>query len=276
MTYTIILNSCSHCGLVEEAKQIYSTIEKKKQRTVVIITTMVDALSRAGHLEQAQKMVDEYQEENQSSDVIMLTSLLCGYRQQQNFEKSNEIYQRICSITNLGSADMASITSLYANTFAASSKFDDALNIRAKLKEKGIKLRPGCTWTQVGQNIYEFHSQDRKHPRIAEIYKEVAKLSLELEKAGYKYNPTVLTRDEVDVESAIDGHSERLAIAFNLIATPPGTTIQLTKNLRICDDCHEAAKYISKIRQRDIIVRDKMRLHHFTKQDGKCSCDDHF
>ncbi|RYR17978.1 hypothetical protein Ahy_B03g062626 isoform C [Arachis hypogaea] len=41
-------------------------------------------------------------------------------------------------------------------------------------------------------------------------------------------------------------------------------------NLRICWDCHEVAKMISKLFYREIIVRDRNRFHHF--EDGQCSC----
>ncbi|KAF8644089.1 hypothetical protein HU200_066559 [Digitaria exilis] len=52
------------------------------------------------------------------------------------------------------------------------------------------------------------------------------------------------------------GHSEKLAIVFGIISTPPGTTIRVMKNLRVCIDCHTVTKYISKLAEREIFVRD--------------------
>ncbi|CAI0468775.1 unnamed protein product [Linum tenue] len=69
-------------------------------------------------------------------------------------------------------------------------------------------------------------------------------------------------------------HSEKLAVAFGLIATPPGAPIRVKKNLRICLDCHTAIKLVSKIASREIIVRDINRFHHF--RDGLCSCGDYW
>lgn len=102
---------------------------------------------------------------------------------------------------------------------------------------------------------------------------------------------------EETIESALCGHSERLAIAFNFIQRPVPDFIQITKNLRVCGNCRkfdilisiilkhayypfpfvsdEATKRIAKIRQREIIVRDSNRIHHFYK-NGQCSCQDHF
>jgi hypothetical protein len=56
--------------------------------------------------------------------------------------------------------------------------------------------------------------------------------------------------------------------------TPPGTKITILKNLRVCKDCHNAAKMISKIENREIVVRDANRFHRF--KDGKCECNDFF
>lgn len=67
-------------------------------------------------------------------------------------------------------------------------------------------------------------------------------------------------------------HSEKLAIAVGFINTNPGATIRVIKNLRVCEDCHSATKLISKVFKRDIIVRDRVRYHHF--RNGKCSCND--
>lgn len=41
------------------------------------------------------------------------------------------------------------------------------------------------------------------------------------------------------VESVLNGHSERLALAFNFIHDPIPSPIQITKNLRICGDCRK-------------------------------------
>ncbi|KAL6221502.1 hypothetical protein ACLB2K_004898 [Fragaria x ananassa] len=69
--------------------------------------------------------------------------------------------------------------------------------------------------------------------------------------------------DEEWKEGVLSHHSEKLAIAFGLISTKPGTTIRIAKNLRVCGNCHSATKLISKIFNREIIARDRNRFHHF-------------
>ncbi|CAM8895121.1 unnamed protein product [Rhodiola kirilowii] len=80
--------------------------------------------------------------------------------------------------------------------------------------------------------------------------------------------------EEEQKETILSQHSERSAIAFGLISTPPGTTIHILKNLRVCGDCHTLIKLISSIEEREIIVRDTNRFHHF--RSGSCSCGDYW
>jgi hypothetical protein len=46
--------------------------------------------------------------------------------------------------------------------------------------------------------------------------------------------------------------------------------LRIAKNLRVCGDCHEFTKLVSKLS--DIVVRDANRFHHFI--GGSCSCGD--
>lgn len=80
--------------------------------------------------------------------------------------------------------------------------------------------------------------------------------------------------DQEAKEQALLYHSERLAIAYGIICTPARKTLTIIKNLRVCGDCHNFIKIMSKIIGRELIVRDNKRFHHF--KDGKCSCGDYW
>lgn len=107
-----------------------------------------------------------------------------------------------------------------------------------------------------------------------EAYEKVRELHREIRAAGYVPDTRFVLHDidEEAKERALMYHSERLAIAYGLISTPPGTTLRIMKNLRICGDCHNAVKIMSKVVEREIVVRDNKRFHHF--RDGMCSCGD--
>ena len=80
--------------------------------------------------------------------------------------------------------------------------------------------------------------------------------------------------DEVK-EDILFHHSEKLAIAFGLMRTKSKTSdIRVIKNLRICNDCHSACKFISRVYERTLVVKDSNRFHIF--QQGRCSCNDYW
>lgn len=88
-------------------------------------------------------------------------------------------------------------------------------------------------------------------------------------------NKTVLhDAKEEENEHMLKYGSEKLAVAFGILNVPRGRPIRVIKNLRVCEDCHNAIKHISKIVNRSIILRDSNRFHHF--DGGGCSCGDYW
>jgi hypothetical protein len=163
---------------------------------------------------------------------------------------------------------------LLSNIYAKMSHWEKKTKIREVMDKKGMKKIPGSTMIELDNEIYEFVAGDKSHWQYKEIYEMVDEMGRELKKAGYAptTSEVLLDIDEEDKEDALNRHSEKLAIAFALLNTPPGTPIRIVKNLRICGDCHSATKFISKIYKREIVVRDRNRFHHF--KEGFCSCRD--
>jgi len=165
---------------------------------------------------------------------------------------------------------------LLSNIYAASCRWEDAAKVRTLMKDRGLNKKPGCTWIEVNNKVYSFIVGDTSHPQLNEIYVTLDSLAGQMKAAGYvpDTNFALHDVDEEEKEHILYGHSEKLAIAFGLMSTSPGMSIRITKNLRVCGDCHSATKFISKIVGRKIIVRDWNRFHHF--EDGLCSCGDYW
>ncbi|CAF1298082.1 unnamed protein product [Rotaria sordida] len=136
------------------------------------------------------------------------------------------------------------------------------------------------------RNNRNIHLSQTIFDRIKKLFPELTNsltsatvlLANELIEHGHEYDSSWITRlldQDETIESVLCGHSERLAIAWNFVVNPNATRIQVTKNLRVCGDCHQATKLIAAIRQCEIIVRDANRIHHFYT-NGQCSCNDYF
>ena len=124
---------------------------------------------------------------------------------------------------------------------------------------------------ELRKEVHTFYSRSTNHPQSKRIYAFLETLGDEIKAAGYVPHTNSIHDVEEDVkEQLLGSHSERLAIAFELLNTSPGMTLHIRKNLRVCVDCHDATKYISLVTGREIIVRDLRRFPHF--KNGNCSC----
>ncbi|XP_023645223.1 pentatricopeptide repeat-containing protein DWY1, chloroplastic [Capsella rubella] len=137
-------------------------------------------------------------------------------------------------------------------------------------------ISPSSHSTKVRGDKPEISGEKKAIADRSKAYIKLKSLGKEARDAGYVPETKYVLHDidEEAKEKALMHHSERLAIAFGLINTPPGTTIRVMKNLRICGDCHNFIKILSSIEDREIIVRDNKRFHHF--RDGSCSCGDYW
>ena len=128
----------------------------------------------------------------------------------------------------------------------------------------------------MGGTIREFFAKDNLHSHSEEVYNASENMMKQIKLAGYVPNAAEarLNAEEDDKEASVSHHSEKLAIAFGLIRTSPGTTIRILKNLRVCTDCHNVTKMVTKVFNREIVIRARNRFHHF--KDGTCSCKDYW
>ncbi len=150
-------------------------------------------------------------------------------------------------------------------------------NVEQHRQEKGVKKQLGHTWIDVINKLHMFVVEDQDHPQMIEIHAELQRL-LRLMHAWCWYMPCTkfILHDVEDEKNAFHlcHHREKLAIAFGLINTTPGSPLWLRKNLQVCEDCYTSTKFISKIVRRAIMVRDANRFQHV--EDGVCSCMDYW
>ncbi|XP_021837011.2 pentatricopeptide repeat-containing protein ELI1, chloroplastic [Spinacia oleracea] len=270
ITFIGVLNACAHAGLVSAGKKFFALMKDayNLEPKIEHYGCMVNLLGRAGHLDQAYDLVKA----NVNPDPVLFGTLLGACRLHGNISLGEEIAKFL--VTKNLANDGTYV--LLSNIYAGVGDWDGVANVRAMMKEKGIQKEPGCTSIEVNNKVHEFLAGDLRHPMSKEIYKMLEEITKLLKVNGYVPQiETVLSDVGVrEKEQSLGVHSERLAIAFGLISTSPGTTIKIAKNLRVCSDCHVVTKLISKITGRRIVVRDRNRFHHF--ENGICSCGDYW
>ncbi|MQL77799.1 hypothetical protein Taro_010225 [Colocasia esculenta] len=270
VTFVAVIYACSHSGLVEEGLAVFDRMEKDYGITPNIehCSCIVDLLSRSGRLEEAENFICGMPVK---PDVSIWGALLSACRSKDATAIAERAAKRIIELDGDNTGYYVLVSNLYAST----GKWNAVGKVRNSIKAKGLKKDPGYSWVDIGGKTYVFGSGDSVE-QSKEVYKLLEELAVLMAKEGYVPDRKFVLHDveEDDKREMLCGHSERLAIAFGLLNTKPGTPLQIMKNLRVCGDCHTAIKYISKIVQRELLVRDANRFHLF--KDGTCSCGDHW
>lgn len=271
ITFMGILSACTHAGLVDDGLRYFNRMSDEFgiDPKVEHYGCVVDLLSRAGRLDEAEDLIDSMQ---MPPNVIVWGALLGGCRIYGDISRGERVVQHIFELDPGHSGSHVYIAHVYSST----GRLEDAAKCRLRMREERVAKVPGCSWIEVDNTVHEFFMGDRSHPRSEKIYSMISALSSRMKLAGYVPDTTIVSQsiDEEEKEDALSMHSEKLAVAFGLISTKAGATIRVAKNLRVCNDCHEAMKFISKISERDIVLRDRSRFHHFS--EGKCSCQDYW
>lgn len=270
-TFVSMLTACSHSGLVEEGRTLFHCMERVHniKPSDKHYACFVDLLSRAGYLEEVYALVKQIPIE---PSIDVLEALLGGCRIHKNINMGIQIADRLISLDYLNTG----IYVMLSNIYSEARRWESVNYIRGLMRKRGLKKTPAFSLTEVGNQVFTFFAGDDSHPGWENIKQLLENLRLEVEASGYVADTSCVLRDvnETMKVQLLWGHSERLAIAFGLLNTPYGSLIRITKNLRICVDCHTVTKYISKIVKREIIVRDANRFHHFV--NGECSCNDYW
>ncbi|GJN08538.1 hypothetical protein PR202_ga26472 [Eleusine coracana subsp. coracana] len=255
-----VLSACAHAGLVDKGLGIFHLIKDvyKIEHTADHYACVIDLLSRSGQFERAEEMINNMP---MKPNKFLWASLLGGCRIHKNVRLARWAAEALFEIEPENPATYVTLANIYASV----GLFDEVENVRRTMESKGITKLPASSWIEVGRRVHVFLVGDKSHPQTEEICTLLKKLYVKMREEGYVADTGFVLHDVEDEqkEHDIGYHSERLAVAFGIIATPEGAPIKVFKNLRICGDCHTTIKLISQIMQREIIVRDSYRFHHF-------------
>jgi len=165
----------------------------------------------------------------------------------KNIERGKKISQQILSL-NPSDTDKASMYVTLANIHAALGQFQESAKIRDLMIKQGIKKIPGYSNIEINGETSCFIVNDWSHPRAEEIRAKLLQLKSRMKEEGYVPDTSYVLHDvEEEVkEHILCFHSEKMAIAYGLISTPENTPLLITKNLRICGDCHSATAFLSR------------------------------
>ncbi|KAI3446449.1 hypothetical protein Pfo_003114 [Paulownia fortunei] len=270
-TLLTVLSGCSHGGMENRGLKFFDVMARKYgvDLTIEHFGCVVDLLGRAGQLERALQFIKEMPFE---PNAAIWGSLLGACRVHQNVGVGKIAGDRLLEIEPENAGNYVILCNLYASD----GMWDEVRKVRELMKEKAVMKEPGKSWIEFGHTLHTFYASDQSHPRKEEVMSKVRELSDRIKAAGYSpdLSSVLYDVDEEQKEKMLLGHSEKLALAFGMINISETKPIRIMKNLRICVDCHNFAKFVSQVYGREVFIRDKSRFHHIV--NGMCLCGDYW
>lgn len=273
VTFLGLLMGCSHHGLVEDGVRYYHLMSSAygMKPDVKHYGCMVDMFGRAGKLDQALEFIDSL---TCKDDPVLWRTMLNASRIHGNVEIGEIAIGNLVKMSAHNAGDCALLSEIYEQ----SGDQEGMSRMRKMVKDQGIKTTPGWSCIEINGEVRKFVVGDVSHPESGDIFIKLKEMISQASFLGYaKCQSKLFEKDcgrglQSYMDNESDYHSEMLAIALGLLRTPKGMTLRIVKNLRVCKDCHSLTKFASSIYDREIVVRDRIRFHHF--KNGMCTCND--
>ncbi|CAN1846248.1 Pentatricopeptide repeat-containing protein At4g14050, mitochondrial [Linum perenne] len=260
----------NNAGFVDKGRQLFKSMVENYGITPSLqhFTCLLDLFSRSGHLVEAENLTATMPFE---PDEPTWVALLSACKKYGNKQVGVRIANRLLSLNPRDSSTYI----LLSNVYAGAGMWERVSMVRKLITTLEVKKEPGYSCISTGKERQVFYAGETFDPALkSEILQLLNELNEEMRRRGYVPDTSYVLMDmeEQEKERQLFWHSERIAVAYGLLRAVPKTVIRIVKNLRVCGDCHNVLKHISSIVEREIIVRDATRYHHFS--NGKCSCND--
>ncbi|XP_010435197.1 PREDICTED: pentatricopeptide repeat-containing protein At4g14050, mitochondrial-like isoform X1 [Camelina sativa] len=271
VTFVGLIYACSHVGFVAKGRALFQSMTKEYEirPSLQHYTCLLDLFGRSGLLDEAENLIHTMPF---PPDEPTWAALLSACKRQGQGEMGVRIADHLVSCFK---PKDPSTYILLSNIYASASLWGKVSEARRKLGDMEVRKDPGYSSVEVRKETEVFYAGETSHPLKEDIFRLLKKLEEEMRRRnGYVPDTSWILHDmdDQEKEKLLFWHSERSAVAYGLLKAVPGTPIRIVKNLRVCGDCHVVLKHISEITEREIIVRDATRYHHF--KGGKCSCND--
>lgn len=264
-TFTILLNTCSHGGLIYKGQVYYETmcVSYNMIPTLEHVACLVDLVCRAGQVEKAVAVI---RRTPFCDTATIWHTVLAACRRWQNTELGSWVFEQAVELDEKNAAAYVCMSNIFATTGKQENK--------GKLEVKMLSwANPAhCWWMDTHRFVHMFDSEHVGHSQSKAIDRKLEDIA---QKIVDESAPSGFLRLPRDVSSVGNRelpcrHSIKSAIACALINTSEGSPIRVCTNMRMCEGCHSFVSLTSKSEGCQIWVWDAMYLHVFN--DGLCSC----
>ncbi|XP_061371423.1 pentatricopeptide repeat-containing protein CRR2, chloroplastic-like [Gastrolobium bilobum] len=172
VTLTAILASCSHSGLIDQGKHIFSSIHSDYgfEPTVEHYACMVDLLGRCGYLVEALQLLKSMKSSGAGS---IWGALLSGCMMHKNVEIGEIAAHRLFQLEPNNTSNYIALCGIYQSH----GMLDRISTVRAKMRDLGLVKTPGYSWINIAGRAHKFYQGDLSHPLAQMICKIIYQIS---------------------------------------------------------------------------------------------------
>ncbi|KAK3042281.1 hypothetical protein RJ639_001876 [Escallonia herrerae] len=266
-TFVPLISAYGLAKLVNEGERVFSSMTEDYNIIPYLdhCAAMVEIYGRSGRLEEAVQFIEDMAIEPETSiwGALLIACMVHG-----NIRLAVLAGERLHELE----PGNAMIQHLILQTNALGENPEDSVKVKSPDKRNDTKHSLGQSWMERKNVVHSFVAGDHRQPDAEVLYSWI-KSTIQDVKRHDSCDGLCIHEEEKEKSGWI--HSEKLAFAFALIDSPRAPqSIRIVKNLRMCEDCHRTAKYISKEFECEIYLNDSKSLHHF--RDGHCSCGDYW
>ncbi|KAK7363637.1 hypothetical protein VNO77_05787 [Canavalia gladiata] len=177
VTFTGLLMTCSHLGLIHEGFAFFQSmsLEFGLSHGMAHVACMVDMLGRGGYMAEAKSLVKKYsktgRDRTNSYEVLLgacyANGDLCTGSSLGEYLKNSEPEREVGYV-------------LLSNLYCASGQWKEAEVVRKAMLDQGVKKVPGSSWIEIRNEVTAFVSGNNSHPYMTDISKILYFLELEM------------------------------------------------------------------------------------------------
>lgn len=177
VTFIGLLVACSHSGSVEKGTLIFESIESLYGLPYEMdhIACMVDILGRSGYLPEAREMAKKYYKLCDQVKSISYEALVGACFSHGDFGMGRKIGGQLMILEPCKEISYVMLSNLYC----ASGKWNEAENVRKRMRDHGVNKLPGCSWIEVRNKVTTFVAGNPTHPLMTELGKLLYYLNFE-------------------------------------------------------------------------------------------------
>ena len=176
ITFVVILNACSHSGLVQQGLNFFESMscDYGIVPSQEHYACLIDLLGRAGCFEE---VMDQLEKMPYKPDDRVWNALLGVCRIHGNIELGRKAAERLIELEPQSSAAYVLLSSIYA----VLGRWESVQKVRQLMNERQVKKERAISWLEIENKVHSFSVSDSSHPLKEQIYSVLEQLAGQME-----------------------------------------------------------------------------------------------